>query len=230
MDVVAFLLGAGSGLRMGGVAKAFINVLGRPAFYYSLMSMKSTGKVDQAILVLPENLLERGRQMIEQFGFQDFVQLTAGGETRLESVAKALKISPPSRLILIHDAARVCVTPDLITESIILANNRGSAVPLIPVVDTLKNVDQEGKILRTLTRDGLYAAQTPQTFKRSDLVDAHSKLPVDNFTDDSSLLESYGVDVRSFTGDVENLKITFSSDILIAESILLSRGTSVKNS
>ncbi|WP_040667627.1 IspD/TarI family cytidylyltransferase, partial [Nitrolancea hollandica] len=154
------------------------------------------------------------------------IAVCRGGATRQESVAAGITRLPATvDLVLIHDAARPLVTPELIRQGIAMARQHGSAVAAIPVVDTIKQVDPEGRVLATPDRATLYAAQTPQVFRRDWLAAAYKRardLPV---TDEASLLELAGLPVYIYPGSPENLKLTTPIDLLIAEALLSERAS-----
>jgi 2-C-methyl-D-erythritol 4-phosphate cytidylyltransferase len=154
------------------------------------------------------------------------VQVVEGGAERFESVANALaKLAPEVGFVAVHDAVRPC-TPAAVVEAVFqAARQHGAAVPGVPVADTLKQVDANLQVMRTASRDGLWAVQTPQAFRRDWLEEAYRrraevKGPV---TDDSQLVEALGHPVRVVPGTLENIKITAGEDLALAERLLKSR-------
>ena len=142
------------------------------------------------------------------------------GKTRQESVRLGLKCLPETKLVGIHDGARPCVTSETITNCINLAQIHGSAVPAIPVVDTIKESDTNKVILNTVDRTHLWQAQTPQVFEWAMIHEAYSN-STNEHTDDSSLLESLNIPIHLAEGDPRNIKVTTPVDLMLAEYILL---------
>jgi 2-C-methyl-D-erythritol 4-phosphate cytidylyltransferase len=144
-----------------------------------------------------------------------------GGATRQESVAKALAAVPAGyRIILVHDAARA-LTPPAVIARVASAVRSGAraVVPVLPVVDTIKQVDDDGKVIATVDRSVLRAVQTPQGFDRDVLTAAHLQV-TDDLTDDAGLVERLGMPVTTVPGDELALKITRPLDLRIAEALL----------
>ena len=149
-----------------------------------------------------------------------------GGCTRQESVAAALAVLPPEvDVVLVHDAARPLV-PVEVVDAVVAAVLAGAdaVVPVLPIADTLKRVDEAGRVVATVSRAGLCAVQTPQGFRRSVLARAHAAAdPSEPATDDASLVERIGVEVATVPGAAAALKITTPFDLEIAEAVLRSR-------
>ncbi|OAI41087.1 2-C-methyl-D-erythritol 4-phosphate cytidylyltransferase [Planctomycetaceae bacterium SCGC AG-212-D15] len=154
------------------------------------------------------------------------VQLVEGGAERFESVARALeKLNPEADFVAIHDAVRPCVTEELVAGVFGEAERKGAAMLAVPVVDTIKQVDNQNKVQSTVSRRGLWLAQTPQVFRRDWLVEAYGqrgKLGKD-ITDDAQLMEAAGHPVHVVQGSPSNIKITAKGDIMLAEAILKAR-------
>jgi 2-C-methyl-D-erythritol 4-phosphate cytidylyltransferase len=149
----------------------------------------------------------------------------AGGAQRQESVARALAALPSEvGLVLVHDAAR-CLVPASVVEAVVAALRAGAAavVPVLPVADTVKQVDAAGAVVRTVPRADLRAVQTPQGFARHVLERAHGA-GVQGATDDASLVEALGLPVTTVAGSEEAFKVTRPLDLLLAEAVLRDRG------
>ncbi len=152
------------------------------------------------------------------------VQVVAGGRERQDSVALALAALPPEvELVLVHDAARA-LTPVAVVEAVVAALREGApaVVPVLPVADTVKQVDPDGRVAATLDRQWLRAVQTPQGFARDVLVRAHAEV-VAAHTDDAGMVERLGVAVHTVPGDEEAFKVTRPLDLLLAEAVLRER-------
>ena len=224
--VIGVIVAAGSGVRMGGVEKAFQPLLGREMVAYSLRVMEESEEIDRVMLVVPPNGIETATKLCEVMGFSKVRSIMGGGRTRRESVEGAVRSTDESSLIVVHDGARPCITTDLITRGVALARETGAAIPVIPAQDTIKEIAPDGTVLATPDRWRLYAAQTPQVFHGALLRRAHDETPPDLVLDDASLVEALGLPVHTFDGDPANIKVTTPIDLAYAEAVLRRRGIS----
>jgi 2-C-methyl-D-erythritol 4-phosphate cytidylyltransferase len=151
------------------------------------------------------------------------VTVVEGGEERGDSVKHGLKaVSPDMDLVIVHDGARPLITPDIIEKAIGEAQEYGAVVVGVPVKDTVKKVESRTLIVeRSLDRDELWQAQTPQIFKYEIITRAYAKKIT--ATDDAKLVEDLGIKVKMVMGSYENIKITTPEDLIVAEAILRSR-------
>ena len=155
------------------------------------------------------------------------IQFADGGAERFESVANALAmITGEAEFIAVHDAARPCLTPDLIDAVFACAAETGAAMLAVPVADTVKRDDGNGRVQETVSRRGLWLAQTPQVFRRDWLLDAYARRVAlgAGITDDAQLVEAAGHAIHLVRGSATNLKITTPEDLSLAEAILWARG------
>jgi len=154
------------------------------------------------------------------------VQIVDGGAERFESVANALAlVKPEADFVAIHDAVRPCLSEEMINAVFAKAEKTGAALLALPVSDTIKRVDGQHKVLETVSRQGLWLAQTPQVFRRDWLIEAYAnrgKLGQE-ITDDAQLMEAAGHPVHVAEGFSTNVKITTKSDLFLAEAVLKSR-------
>ena len=223
-SVLAIVVGAGAGHRMGGQPKAFIEVLGQPLVSYSLKALDEWDEVSHIVAVLPADWLLDGRRLVESVVRSKPVTVCAGGATRRASVRSGLEAAASrAPWTLVHDAARPNLTQDLLSRGIATARATGAATAAVPAQDTVKEVGPGGAVLRTLDRAKLYQTQTPQVFATGALVRAHDEAPVGLELDDSSLLEAIGYPVYVFEGDPRNIKITTQSDLAVLEAMLRAR-------
>lgn len=212
MRVSVILLAAGAGRRMGGrVPKAFLALAGLPVYLHSYSTFRSMKEVRQVVLVIPR-------------GYRIPGAVTGGGR-RQDSVLNGLKaVHPDSDVVLIHDAARPLVTPDLVRRVIRAAWRLGGAVPGVPVGDTIKRVTRGGRIRATLDRSELRAVQTPQGFRKGVLEAAYAAgHGRKDATDDAQIVERAGGRVGLVEGNSENFKITSKFDLKRAEDYLRNR-------
>ncbi len=217
---------AGSSRRMEAIDKTLVLLGGRPVLDWVLDAFEPVTEISEIVLATGERNALDVQRIVSARGSGHRIAVCRGGATRQESVAAGITRLPATvDLVLIHDAARPLVTPELIRQGIAMARQHGSAVAAIPVVDTIKQVDPEGRVLATPDRATLYAAQTPQVFRRDWLAAAYKRardLPV---TDEASLLELAGLPVYIYPGSPENLKLTTPIDLLIAEALLSERAS-----
>lgn len=217
----------GHGERLGSeVPKAEVELLGKPLFLHSLAAFQNAPVISGIVLVLPPE--RTGDWPLERFrnaGIHRATTVVAGGTTRQESVRKALDAIPErTGTVVVHDAARPAVTPEMIDEVSHIPPDAEGLITAVPVTDTMKLV-RGGVVERTIDRGRLVAVQTPQAFRLETLREAHRLASESGFvgTDDSSLVERMGCTVLVRTGHRENIKVTFPGDIVRAEAILMAR-------
>jgi 2-C-methyl-D-erythritol 4-phosphate cytidylyltransferase/2-C-methyl-D-erythritol 2,4-cyclodiphosphate synthase len=222
MFVTAIIAAAGRGRRVGAaVPKQLLTVGGRPVLERSVDAFAGHPAIDEIIVVLPEHLA--GRPPAYLHGLAKPVRVIPGGPRRQDSVANGFHAaSDESELIVIHDAARPFASRDLIHRTIAAARESGAAVAALPVHETVKRATGGAAagplfVEQTLARDTLFLAQTPQAFRRDVLRDA-LVLGIDA-TDEASMVEGAGHQVRIVDGEATNIKITTADDLLIAEAI-----------
>ena len=229
MHVTAIVPAAGSGSRFGGaVPKQYLTLCGLPLLAWTLKALAASGRVDCLILVTPPGQETRCREEILRPSGLDVDVLVSGGADRQASVCAGLAAAPAAtEIIVVHDGARPLVTPELVRAAVDAAAAGGGAVVAVPVTDTIKVADPEGRVAETLPRGRLWAAQTPQVFRADWLREAHARALADGYrgTDDSVLVERLGHPVRLVPGSPENLKVTTTTDLAQAERILRTRMT-----
>jgi len=213
------IVAAGISRRMGGAEKIFADLSGKPLITYSIDIFQSSDKIDQIVLVLHQQNQERGRQLVRERSWSKVSDVCAGGQRRQDSVKEGLRRLSDCKWVAIHDGARPLVTNRLITDGLKAAQHSGAAVPAIPVKDTIKDSDKEAFIQKTLPRERLWAAQTPQIFRFDIINEAYAKISGD-VTDDASMVEALGYKVKIFPGSTTNIKVTTPEDLIIAEAIL----------
>ena len=215
-DVAVLIPAAGLGLRLGaGKPKALHELAGKPLLWHCWQNVAAAPSVGAIIIAAPADAVE----LVQ--GIAPEAIVVAGGATRQESVAAALAAVPPDfDIVLVHDAARALTPPELI-EAVAGAVRSGhdAVIPGLPVVDTIKEISGEGRVVATVDREALRAVQTPQGFRRSVLSKAHA-LPGGGHTDDAGMVERLGVPVHVVAGHPRAMKITTPWDLIIAEAIL----------
>lgn len=226
-DTSAVIVAAGAGERLGGgVPKAFVELAGEPLVLRCVRVLARV--VDSVVCVVAADHRERAEQLLDTAGAGD-VRLAIGGETRQDSVSAGLAACPPStRVVAVHDAARPLLSEELARRTLdALQPPWDGVAPGLPLVDTIKLVDPQGKVLRTVDRRGMWAVQTPQVFPRAVLERVHARVAsdADAATDDLSLVERAGGRVRLVRGERRNLKITYPEDLALAEALLAAEPT-----
>ncbi|MGH2573182.1 MAG: 2-C-methyl-D-erythritol 4-phosphate cytidylyltransferase [Actinomycetota bacterium] len=223
---VALLLAAGSGSRLGGRPKAFLEVAGEPLFLHSLRSLVACSMVHGVVMMVPEGSAGAAERSEEALHLAPgFLTARVGGVSRQDSVRLGLAAVPAeTEAIVCHDAARPFASADLFRRVLAGLQSADGIVPLIPTPDTVKRV-REGRIIETIPRNEIGLAQTPQAFRARALKRAHelaSRSGLDG-TDDAVLLESAGYRVVAVEGEPDNFKVTTPEDLLRAEAILAAR-------
>ncbi len=227
----ALVPAAGRGERLGpGEPKALREISGVPMLVYAVSALASARSIDLVVVAAPPRDVDSVAAMLSQQSFSDKVTVVAGGDTRQESVARALIALPLDvDVVLVHDAARPLAPVELV--SAVVASVRAgnpAVVPGLAVTDTIKEVNDQGEVVATVDRNSLRAIQTPQGFDRELLQRAHAQLDESQgiFTDDAGLIEAMGVPVKVIEGHVEAMKITRPFDLAIAETIIAKRRAS----
>jgi 2-C-methyl-D-erythritol 4-phosphate cytidylyltransferase len=204
---------------MGGPDKLFAPLGGRPLLAHTLAAFQDCPAVDRVVLVLAAESLAQGLALAEEEGFSKIRTVCPGGRRRQDSVREGLEVLGSCAWVVVHDGARPLVTPRLIEEGLAAAQETGAAVCALPAQDTVKRVDAQGRVLRTLDRRRLWLIQTPQVFRYDILRQAHkrSRRPA---TDDAALVERLGHRVQVYPGSPRNLKVTTPEDLALAEALL----------
>jgi len=211
VNVVGVIAAGGSGEPLGaGRPKAFAVLGGRPMLDWSVEALGTA--CDRVVLAVPP-------------GYECEPDRVAGASSRSASVRNALEAAPEAELVVVHDAARPLLEPDLVRRCILAAGKADGAIAAAPVTDTVKEADPSGQVVRTLDRSRLWSIQTPQVFRAGILRRA---LATDDATlaaatDDASLVEALGGTVFVVEASAENFKVTTAADLRRAEGILASR-------
>lgn len=222
----ALIPAAGRGERLGpGVPKALRDIGGIPMLVHAVKAIASCPAVTIVIVAAPHDSVDEVAALLGQQDLPADVHVVAGGDTRVESVARALINLPDDvDVVLVHDAARPLV-PEEVVSSVVASVRSGhdAVVPVLPVVDTIKSVDGDDDVVATLDRSRLRAVQTPQGFRRDVLQRAHAIADDEGITDDAGMVEALGVTVHVVPGHEEALKVTRPFDVVVAEAILAKR-------
>ncbi|MCY1142624.1 2-C-methyl-D-erythritol 4-phosphate cytidylyltransferase [Actinoplanes sp. Pm04-4] len=218
-DVAVLVPAAGAGLRLGpGGPKALRLLAGEPLLVHAVRRVAASPSVHLIVVAAPATEVEAVRSLLAPVAP---VTVVAGGAERQESVARALAVVPPEvGIVLVHDAARALTPPDVI-ESVAAAVRGGlpAVIPVLPVVDTIKEVAPDETVLGTVDRSVLRSVQTPQGFRHNVLAEAHAAA-ADPLTDDAGLVEKAGLPVTCVPGSELAMKITRPLDLILAEALL----------
>ena len=229
MDYVIIVAG-GKGLRMGGdVPKQFLPIGGKPVLMRTLERFREYSENLQIILVLPKEQQAYWRELCQQYNFplpqlgedgRGLYLIANGGETRFHSVQKGLALIPDDAegVVGVHDGVRPFPSIDVIRRCYETARTAKAVIPVIPVVETVRHLEGAGSV--TVPRGDYRLVQTPQTFDIQLLKAANRQPYNDGFTDDASVVESFGFDITLVEGNRENIKITTPYDIIVAEAII----------
>jgi len=210
---------AGESKRMGGLDKIFAELAGRPVLARVLNIFAACEPVDRIVVVMSNANLDRCRALVAAASYARPVDCIPGGLRRQDSVAAGLKLLGDCGWIVIHDGARPLVGPVLITRGLEMARDTGAAIAAVPLTDTVKLAAADLAVQETLPRERLWAAQTPQVFRR-DIIERAYADNTPGVTDDAALVERLGIKVRLFPGSYDNIKVTNPRDLAVARALL----------
>lgn len=216
---------AGMSNRMGSkINKQFISINNKPILAHTLEKFERCKYIDEIIVVAKEDEIDYCRkEIVRRYNFNKVSKIVRGGKERQDSVYNGiLALNERADIVLSHDGARPFVKMENIIDGIKGAFKHGACVVGVPVKDTIKVVGDGDIIDETPNRDMLWAAQTPQCFKKEIILEGYRRAIEDSYvgTDDSSFAERLGIDVKMIMGSYENIKITTPEDLIVAESIL----------
>ena len=228
MRVIALIPAAGMGKRMGvGVRKPFLLIGDKPILAETLLRFEDSAEVDEVYVIVAKNAEDLFKEdILRRFNLKKVTKIVIGGVERQDSVKNGVDaIAPPCDLVMVHDGARPLITTELIDESVLETWKSDATVVAVPVKETVKRLGANGTISETLDRSQLWLAQTPQTFKYDIIKRAHENAYENKIcgTDESSLVERLGINVRIIRGLYENIKVTTPEDLLIARAFLRDR-------
>ncbi len=222
----AIIAAAGCGSRMcsdSGTTKQLMELCGLPVIVRTLRAFEECELINEIIVVARRDEVEIYEKYTKDYGFSKISAVVVGGDTRQESVLCGFEaISDESDFVAIHDGARCLITPKMIDAVLFEAFRKGAATAATKATDTVKRADGTGFISETVQREGLWLAQTPQVFK-TELYRAAAYVSKEegfSATDDNSLAEHVGFQVKLVDCGSENIKITTPVDLIVAEAIL----------
>ncbi len=211
----------------GSVPKQFLALGGQPLILHSLRVLQASSVIDEIILAVPQNEMEYClKEIAAKHHFTKVTKVVPGGHERQDSVRHALEaVHDDVDVVLVHDAVRPFLTELMVEGVVRAARAKGAAIIALPMKDTVKQVGTDHVIKRTVDRQSLWLAQTPQAFRRDWLLAAHRKAHAEGVraTDDAYIIEWAGHPVSVVEGSGENIKVTRPEDMVIGEAILASR-------
>ncbi|MDH6356744.1 2-C-methyl-D-erythritol 4-phosphate cytidylyltransferase [Parabacteroides sp. PF5-9] len=228
MKKYVIVVAGGKGLRMGSdLPKQFIPVEGKPVLMHTLEAFYQWDEYVDIVLVLPEEHREYWHMLCKEIGCKTSHHIVNGGDTRFQSVKNGLNflseelgVQPDCKekaLIGVHDGVRPFPAPEVITNCFDNAEQEGSAVPVIPIVDSMREKNEEGT--HSVDRNQFYIVQTPQVFRSDLLLQAYRQPCSSDFTDDATVVEASGHSIFIVPGNRENIKITTPFDLLMAKAL-----------
>ena len=221
---VAIIAAAGQGTRMGGKrAKQFLELAGIPIIIHTLQAFEACEAIQEIIVVLPEADVGNFPAVARPYKLGKVRAVVSGGVTRASSVLQGLRAvaANDSDIVVVHDGSRPLVTGAEITRTVEAAEVSGAAILVAPLVDTIKEV-RDSVVTRTLSRDQLRRALTPQCFRYGILRQAYEQVDEldTTLTDESSLVERLGIPITVVEGSSRNIKVTGPEDLIVAEALM----------
>ncbi|MDB5193230.1 MAG: 2-C-methyl-D-erythritol 4-phosphate cytidylyltransferase [Segetibacter sp.] len=218
MKKYAIIVAGGSGQRMGSsIPKQFLLLGGKPLIFFTVRAFLESYDDMKVVLVLPEDFVARGEDIIAEMKFQERVTIVAGGELRFHSVKKGLEQIEEPSVVFVHDGVRCLVSAELIHRCYEQALEKGSAIPSVAATDSVR-ISEDGKS-SIVDRSKIRLIQTPQTFRSEILVPAYNQEFQEGFTDDATVVEAIGQQIFLIEGEYDNIKITRPLDLVIAEKL-----------
>ncbi len=214
----AVIVAGGKGLRMGSsIPKQFLPVNGLPVLMRTIKRFREYDNNLKIILVLPEEQHEYWNELCKNYHFTDAYAVVSGGETRFHSVRNGLAVIPDDAVgvVGVHDGVRPFPSVEVIGRCFETARTAKAVIPVVPVVETLRHI-VDAEATETVSRDNYRLVQTPQTFDIQLLKEAYARPYQDSFTDDASVVESFGHKITLVEGNRENIKITTPFDLRVA--------------
>ena len=220
MEKIAVIVAGGKGSRMKSeVPKQFMLLRKKPVLYYSIKAFIDAFEDIKIILVLPEEHIGKGQEIIDGFFDNTRFRISSGGRTRFHSVKNGLAlIEDEESVIFVHDGVRCLVTQKLVERCYKAAVEAGTAIPALTCNDSVRILTDNGN--KIIDRTKLRFIQTPQTFHSKILLPAYKIDYKESFTDEASVVEAFGIKINLIEGESNNFKITTLSDFNLAEILL----------
>lgn len=222
MKYSAIITAGGASKRFGDTNKLLAKINSKEIIKYTVESFLNINEIHEIIICAHFSIIDDLKNI---FKGQEKVQIIEGGKTRQQSVLNGLLALQSCDFVLIHDGARPIISQEILKKAIITVQEKKALTVAVKTTDTIKQVDENLKIINTIDRNSLYNTQTPQAFEYNLIKNAHEKLQGKDFTDDAGMLESLEYDVFVLEGDYKNIKITTQNDMDIARIYLESIDT-----
>jgi 2-C-methyl-D-erythritol 4-phosphate cytidylyltransferase len=225
IKTVAIIPAGGSGRRMlSGASKQYLNLNGPPILVHTIRKFQLSAVIDAIFLVVPPGDLDDVRiGVVEKYGLDKVRKILPGGRERQDSVRNGIDaLDDAVDIVMIHDGVRPFISDVFIRRSIMGADKNGAVILAVPAKETVKICDAENRVTCTPARERVWVVQTPQTFQRDIIVQAHKRAYQDKFygTDDAGLVERIGIPVHVIHGSYDNIKITTPDDLVLAENLI----------
>ncbi len=219
MKRYAVIVAGGKGLRMGNdIPKQFMLLQGKPILMHSINAFHSYDSDIQCIVVLPEQQVSYWQELCEKYNFTTPHTIVYGGKERFYSVKNGVFSIPTDGIVAVHDGVRPLISKELLEAGFSLAKQKGSAIPYIDSIDSLRIID--GEKTESVNRSIIKRIQTPQIFNVETLKKAMDQEYKSSFTDEASVWEQFGEKLHFYQGSTNNIKITTPTDLAIAEIFL----------
>lgn len=220
MKKYSIIVAGGMGSRMeSSIPKQFLMLMDKPVLYYTLDTFLKSYNDMHIILVLPEEFMGTGQEIIDAYFDYSRIKITAGGRTRFHSVQNGLKLIEEESIVLVHDAVRCLLDVSLIHQCYEAAFEYGAVVPAIACKDSVRIILEDGSN-EGVERRNVRLIQTPQAFLSTILKPAYAIDYKDKFTDEATVVEAFGMKVKLIEGDEHNIKITRPQDLVLAQMYL----------
>lgn len=221
MQKFVLIMAGGTGQRMGShTPKQFMLLKGKPVIMHAIERFLEYDSNINIVAVLPGEAVDQWKMLCDQHKFNSRHTLVAGGDERFYSVKNGLKHTSSSSLIAVHDAVRPLVSVSVIRACFDMAEKNGSAIPVITIPESVRELESSGTESRPLDRNSIRLVQTPQVFRSDILYKAYDCGYSPYFTDDATVAERLGIKIGLVEGNSENIKITSPPDMIIAEALL----------
>lgn len=223
--IAAVIVAGGSGSRMGTkVKKQYLKLKGKEILAHTVERFSTIAQIEEIIVVTSEEDIDYVTMLLrDKYKIKKIKAVVAGGKERQDSCWNGIRsVSKKIDYIMVHDAARPLISETVIEASIEKVKEVKACIVAVPVKDTIKQADQDGKIINTPNRESLWAVQTPQTFEKELLMNAYKEAYIKKVkaTDDSMIVEAFGEVVHIVKGEYTNIKITTPEDLLLAERLI----------
>lgn len=217
MDIRAIITAGGTSSRFGNTNKLLEKINSKELIFYTVKAFLDINEINQILISANSSIVEILQNLFKN---EPKIKIIQGGNTRQQSVYNALSDIKTCDYVLIHDGARPMISKEIIEETIKTVQKKHALTVATKTTDTIKQVDNNLKIIQTIDRSALYNTQTPQAFEYNLIKKAHEELKGQDFTDDAGMLEFLGYNVYIVNGDYKNIKITTASDLQIAKIYL----------